>query len=49
MSKFIISIDQGTTSSRAVLFDDDGNCLEIKQKEFRQIFPKQLPLDLRKK
>jgi len=41
MSKFVIALDQGTTSSRAVLFDDKGNCLAIKQKEFRQIFPKQ--------
>lgn len=41
MSKFIIALDQGTTSSRAVLFDNKGNCLAIKQKEFRQIFPKQ--------
>ena len=41
MSKFIIALDQGTTSSKAVLFDDKGNCLAIKQKEFRQIFPRQ--------
>ena len=41
MSKFIIALDQGTTSSRAVLFDDKGNCLAIKQKEFSQIFPQQ--------
>ena len=41
MSKFIIALDQGTTSSRAVLFDDKGMCLAIKQKEFRQIFPQQ--------
>ena len=41
MSKFIIALDQGTTSSRAVLFDDKGICLAIKQKEFCQIFPQQ--------
>jgi glycerol kinase len=41
MSKFIIALDQGTTSSRAVLFDDKGNCLAIKQKKFSQIFPQQ--------
>ena len=41
MLKFIIALDQGTTSSRAVLFDDKGMCLAIKQKEFRQIFPQQ--------
>ena len=41
MSKFIIALDQGTTSSRAVLFDEKGICIAIKQKEFRQIFPQQ--------
>ena len=41
MSQFIIALDQGTTSSRAVLLDDKGMCLAIKQKEFRQIFPQQ--------
>jgi len=41
MSKFIIALDQGTTSSRAVLFDDKGTCLAIKQKEFPQLFPQQ--------
>lgn len=41
MSKFIIALDQGTTSSRAVLLDDKGNCLAIRQKEFSQIFPQQ--------
>ena len=41
MSKFIISLDQGTTSSRAVLFSEEGDCLAIKQKEFEQIFPQQ--------
>ena len=42
MSKFIIALDQGTTSSRTVLFDDKGICIAIKQKEFRQIFPQKL-------
>lgn len=41
MSKYIIALDQGTTSSRAALFDDQGNCLHVKQKEFTQIFPQQ--------
>lgn len=41
MSKFIIALDQGTTSSRAVLFNEEGACLAIKQKEFSQIFPEQ--------
>ena len=38
--KYIISLDQGTTSSRAILIDEEGNLLDIKQKEFNQIFPK---------
>lgn len=37
--KFIISLDQGTTSSRAVLFDAKGQIKGIVQEEFRQIFP----------
>lgn len=40
MEKFILSFDQGTTSSRALLFDHDGNIRSIAQKEFKQIFPK---------
>lgn len=39
MSQYIIAIDQGTTSSRAVLFDSDGNIIHIEQKEFEQFFP----------
>lgn len=35
----ILSIDQGTTSSRAVLFEKDGRCAFIAQQEFKQIFP----------
>lgn len=38
-SKFIIALDQGTTSSRAVLFDEKGAIRGIAQQEFRQIFP----------
>jgi len=38
-SKFIIALDQGTTSSRAVLFDEQGTIKGISQQEFRQIFP----------
>lgn len=37
--KYIIALDQGTTSSRAVLFDDKGQIRGIAQQEFRQIFP----------
>jgi glycerol kinase len=36
---FILSLDQGTTSSRALLFDPDGKVRSIAQREFRQIFP----------
>jgi glycerol kinase len=37
--KLIISLDSGTTSARAVLFNEDGECLAIVQKEFTQFFP----------
>ncbi|HEY0741389.1 MAG TPA: glycerol kinase GlpK [Chryseosolibacter sp.] len=37
--KFILAIDQGTTSSRTVLFNETGAILGIAQQEFRQIFP----------
>ncbi|MCI9468085.1 MAG: glycerol kinase GlpK [Oscillospiraceae bacterium] len=37
--KYIMSLDQGTTSSRCVLFDHAGNICAMAQKEFRQIFP----------
>jgi glycerol kinase len=39
MPKYIIALDQGTTSSRAVLFDEGGRIVGIAQQEFRQIFP----------
>ena len=38
--KYIMSLDQGTTSSRCILFDKAGNICACVQKEFRQIFPK---------
>ncbi len=40
MKKFIVAIDQGTTSSRAILFDLKGQSIYSSQKEFRQYFPK---------
>lgn len=40
MEKFVLSIDQGTTSSRALIFDHKGNIRSVAQKEFEQIFPK---------
>ncbi len=37
--KYILSLDQGTTSSRAILFDHEGKVVTSAQKEFNQIFP----------
>ena len=39
MSQYILALDQGTTSSRAILFDHDGKVCGCAQREFRQIFP----------
>ena len=39
--KYILSIDAGTTSSRSIIFDKDGNQIGISQYEFTQIFPKE--------
>ena len=39
MKRYIISLDQGTTSSRAVIFDDQAQIKELVQKEFKQIYP----------
>ena len=38
--KYILALDQGTTSSRAIIFDKNSQIISIAQKEFRQIFPK---------
>ena len=38
--KYIMALDQGTTSSRAILFDKEGNVVAASQKEFTQIYPK---------
>jgi glycerol kinase len=38
-SHYILALDQGTTSSRSMLFDKQGNIISVAQKEFRQIFP----------
>lgn len=40
MKKYIVALDQGTTSSRAIIFDKDQNILDLCQKEFTQIYPK---------
>lgn len=39
MKKYIMAVDQGTTSSRAIIFDQQGQIIGSSQKEFRQIFP----------
>ncbi|NLZ19266.1 MAG: glycerol kinase GlpK [Bacteroidales bacterium] len=39
MSKFILALDQGTSSSRAIVFDHEGNILSTAQQEFTQHFP----------
>lgn len=39
MSNYILSFDQGTTSSRAIIFDKKGNIVSVAQKEFTQHFP----------
>src|SRR6185503_13209914 len=37
--KYILALDQGTTSSRAIVFDHSGAIVSVAQQEFRQIFP----------
>lgn len=37
--RYVLALDQGTTSSRAILFDRDGAIVAVAQKEFRQLFP----------
>lgn len=39
MEKYILSIDQGTTSSRAILFNQKGEIAGVAQREFKQYFP----------
>jgi glycerol kinase len=41
IKKYILALDQGTTSSRAILFDENANMVASVQKEFTQIFPQQ--------
>lgn len=38
-SRYILALDQGTTSSRSILFNEKGDTIGVAQKEFRQIFP----------
>ena len=39
MGKYLMALDQGTTSSRSILFDKSGNIISMAQKEFKQIYP----------
>ncbi|WP_195377308.1 glycerol kinase GlpK [Anaerotruncus rubiinfantis] len=41
MAEYVLALDQGTTSSRAILFDREQNIVEMAQKEFTQIYPKE--------
>lgn len=38
--RYILALDQGTTSSRAIIFDHDGKIVTVAQREFKQYFPK---------
>src|SRR5947207_7416216 len=39
MAKYVLALDQGTTSSRAIVFNHDGSIVSVAQKEFPQIYP----------
>ena len=41
MSRFVLALDQGTTSSRAIVFDKTGSIVATAQQEFPQLFPSQ--------
>jgi glycerol kinase len=41
MGKYVLALDQGTTSSRAILFDQEQNMIGVAQKEFAQIYPRE--------
>ncbi|HHW03646.1 MAG TPA: glycerol kinase GlpK [Thermoanaerobacterales bacterium] len=40
MAKYVMALDQGTTSSRAIIFDENGSIVSVANKEFTQIYPK---------
>ena len=40
MAKYVMAIDQGTTSSRCIVFDHDGRIVSVAQTEHEQIFPR---------
>lgn len=37
--RYVMALDAGTTSNRAILFDHDGGVVAVAQREFRQIYP----------
>ncbi|MBP7663365.1 MAG: glycerol kinase, partial [Shewanella sp.] len=37
--KYVVALDQGTTSSRAIVFDHDANIVSMSQREFTQLYP----------
>ena len=39
MTKYVLALDQGTSSSRSIVFDDRGRAVAMAQREFRQIYP----------
>ena len=39
-SKYVLALDAGTSSSRAILFDNGGRIVSVSQREFRQIYPR---------
>ena len=39
MAKYVMALDQGTTSSRCILFDKEGKMCSVVQREFTQIYP----------
>ena len=41
MSRYILSVDQGTSSSKAIVFDDHGHQVAMCSREFTQLFPRQ--------
>jgi glycerol kinase len=40
MKKYILTLDQGTTSSRAIIYDKNGQIVSSAKKEYRQIYPR---------
>ena len=40
MKRYVLALDQGTTSSRAILFDQEQKIVEMAQKEFTQLYPR---------